>query len=50
MNLEDLCHEVISLSNEVAQFIQREKIKVTDIELKSKNSLVTYVDKTAKKK
>lgn len=49
MNLEDLCHQVISISNEVAQFIQREKIKVADVEIKSKNSLVTYVDKTAEK-
>ena len=50
MNLEHLCQDVISLSTEVAKFIRDENIKASDVEIKSKNSLVTYVDKMAEKK
>lgn len=50
MNLEQLCQEVISLSTEVGNFIRDENIKASDVEIKSKNSLVTYVDKTAEKR
>ena len=50
MNLEIICNQVISLSRSVGQFIQAETIKISDVETKSKNSLVTYVDKTAEQK
>jgi myo-inositol-1(or 4)-monophosphatase len=50
MNLEHLCQDVISLSKEVGQFIRDENINTSDVEIKSKNSLVTYVDKTAEKR
>lgn len=49
MNLEHLCKEVNSLAKEVGAFIKLQKITIDDIETKSKNSLVTYVDKTAEK-
>lgn len=49
MNLEVLCHQVNQLSKEVGTFIKSQQIAVTDVETKSKNSLVTYVDKTAEK-
>jgi myo-inositol-1(or 4)-monophosphatase len=47
IDLEKLCKEVNSLTREVGAFIKLQKITVDDIETKSKNSLVTYVDKTA---
>ncbi len=49
MNLEELCKQVIELSKSVGDFIKAETIKLSDIEIKSKNSLVTYVDKQAEK-
>ncbi len=49
MNLEELCKQVVDLSKSVGDFIKAETIKLTDIEIKSKNSLVTYVDKQAEK-
>ena len=52
LDLEVLCQDVIELSREVGIFIKMEESKVSakDIEEKSLNSLVSYVDKTAEKK
>lgn len=52
LNLEMLCHDVVELAREVGIFIKVEenKVKNKDIELKSLNSLVSYVDKTAEEK
>ena len=51
MDLSLLCEEVVRLSLQVGEFILEEKSKVSteDIELKSLNSLVSYVDKNAEK-
>lgn len=49
VDLEHLCKEVNSLAREVGAFIKLQKIGTADIEIKSKNSLVTYVDKNAEK-
>lgn len=52
MELKHLIENICSISKEVGIFIKDEcaKINVGDIETKSQNSLVTYVDKTAEKK
>ena len=52
ISLDLLCHDVVELSREVGLFIKMEEHKVAqaDIETKSKNSLVSYVDKTAEEK
>lgn len=50
MNLETVCTEVNALAKEVGAYIQSQKIAVSDVETKSKNSLVTFVDKTAEQK
>ena len=50
MNLETICQQVNSIAKEVGVFIKKQQISVTDVETKSKNSLVTFVDKTAEKK
>ena len=44
-----ICEEMIPLIRNVGEFIagEMEKVGKTDIEIKSQNSLVTYVDKTA---
>lgn len=49
MDLEKICEEVNLLSKKVGAFIKAQKISLNDIEIKAKNSLVTYVDKTAEK-
>lgn len=51
MMLEALCHNVVELAREVGLFIKIEESKVSllDIEEKSLNSLVSYVDQTAEK-
>ena len=51
LNIEELCYDVIELAREVGIFIKIEERKVQqkDIEEKSLNSLVSYVDKTAEK-
>ncbi len=49
MNLEIICHKVNQLSKEVGEFIRNQRISIKDVETKSKNSLVTFVDKTAEK-
>lgn len=50
-DLQYICNEVCTLSKEVGNFIRNEQKKITtsEIETKSQNSLVTYVDKTAEK-
>ena len=50
--LDVLCHDVVELVREVGLFIKIEENKVaaSDIEEKSLNSLVSYVDKTAEQK
>lgn len=50
--LQSLCESTREIVTEVANFIRREAGKVTaqEIETKSKNSLVSYVDKTAEEK
>ncbi|MCB0381598.1 MAG: inositol monophosphatase, partial [Flavobacteriales bacterium] len=50
MNLETVCTEVNALAKEVGAYIQSQKIALSDVETKSKNSLVTFVDKTAEQK
>ena len=52
ISLELLCHDVVELCREVGIFIKMEEHKVyqEDIKTKSKNSLVSYVDKTAEKR
>ena len=52
LDLKALCIEVCDLSREVGAFIKQEVSRVSsqDIETKSLNSLVSYVDKTAEEK
>lgn len=52
LNLELLCSNVCELSREVGAFIKQEvsKVENQDIETKSLNSLVSYVDQTAEEK
>jgi len=51
IDYEDICNNVIAVSKKTGNFIRNEKNKITseNIEIKSLNSLVTYVDKTAEK-
>lgn len=51
MNLEKLTHEVCEIAKITGQFLLEENKKISekDVETKSKNSLVTYVDKNAEK-
>lgn len=50
-NLQTLCQEVCTLSKEVGLFIKSERNKFSSdkIEIKGKNDLVSYVDKTSEK-
>lgn len=51
MDLEALCDQVVSLSKEVGAFIRKERKNTSiDIETKSLNSLVTYVDKESERR
>jgi len=50
MNLKDLCSSLVELSESVGKFLQEEASKSIDIELKSLNNLVSYVDKEAEKR
>ncbi len=52
MDLKALCFDVIEIAREVGIYIkmQESQLKQKDIETKSLNSLVSYVDKTAEKK
>lgn len=49
MQLKELCQQCLPIINEVGAFIRKELGSVTNqaIETKSRNSLVSYVDKTA---
>ncbi|NVK28659.1 MAG: inositol monophosphatase, partial [Flavobacteriia bacterium] len=49
MELSKVCTQTIHLVREVGTFIRKEQRKVasSDVELKSLNSLVSYVDKEA---
>lgn len=49
LNLRDLCLDVVELSRQVGINIKIEekKVNTSDIEIKSRNSLVSYVDKNA---
>ena len=49
LNLRDLCLDVVELSRHVGINIKIEekKVNTSDIEIKSRNSLVSYVDKNA---
>lgn len=51
MELDKLCQDVVHLSREVGAYLRREQVKIGagDIETKSLNSLVSYVDKSAEK-
>ncbi len=51
INLEQICKETILVAKEAGKFIaqERKKFKISDIEVKSRNSLVSYVDKTSEK-
>ncbi len=51
IDYENICKQVIEISKTAGNFIRNEKGKITagNIETKSLNSLVTYVDKTAEK-
>jgi len=51
MNLKLITHQVVTLSKEVGEFINKEseRFKETDIEEKGLHDLVTYVDKQAEK-
>lgn len=52
MELSKVCTQTIHLVREVGMFIRKEQKKVaaSDVELKSLNSLVSYVDKEAEKR
>lgn len=52
MNIQSVCADTVHLVREVGAFIRREqqKVSTSDIELKSLNSLVSYVDKEAEKR
>ena len=49
MNLEQITKGVIHISEEIGSFLQRQKLQSEDIESKSLNNLVSYVDKQAEK-
>ena len=52
MDLKQLRDKVSNLAKEVADFISEEskEFKLSHVELKGKNDLVTYVDKESEKK
>ena len=47
MNLEDIVKEVITISEEVGTFLLSQDLQPEDVEHKSLNSLVSFVDKQA---
>jgi myo-inositol-1(or 4)-monophosphatase len=49
MQLENITHQIIQISNEVAKFIKEQsgKLKTSDIIEKGQHDLVSFVDKTA---
>lgn len=52
MDLAKTCDQTVHLAREVGAFLRKEqaKVKAADVEVKSLNSLVSYVDKEAEKK
>jgi len=52
IDLQMLCHKVVELSKEVGSFIKNERLKFSSdkIEIKGKNDLVSYVDKTSEER
>lgn len=50
MDLENICTQVNDLAKEVGTFIKSQVISSSDVEVKSRNSLVTFVDKTSEEK
>lgn len=52
MELKQLTEQVCSIAKQVGDFIkiESEKFNIGDIKIKSKNSLVTYVDKESERK
>lgn len=50
MNLKEICSSLVELSEAVGRFLQEEASKSINIELKSLNNLVSYVDKEAEKR
>jgi len=52
MDYKSLCYQVVDLSKEVGKFIKEQRSTFTSdqVEVKSKNSLVSYVDKEAEKR
>jgi len=49
MNLDHLLNQTTEIVLEAGDYIKKAKINQSDIEIKSLNSLVTYVDKTSEK-
>lgn len=49
MNYEEMCKKVIKIAQNAENFISSQRIIASDIEEKSKNSLVTFVDKQTEK-
>jgi len=49
MNYKNICTEVVEIAKQAGKFISEQRISSSDIEEKSKNSLVTFVDKQAEK-
>jgi myo-inositol-1(or 4)-monophosphatase len=49
MELKQLCEEVIEISREVAHWISQQRVTAGEIESKSLNSLVSFVDKGAER-
>lgn len=52
MDYKNICEQAVGVIKEVGEFILREAelFSLTDVETKSKNSFVTYVDKNAEEK
>jgi myo-inositol-1(or 4)-monophosphatase len=50
-NLEDICMQVVEMSQQVGEYLMEEKDRLSskDVESKGKHNYVTYVDKTAEK-
>lgn len=49
--LEDICFQVVELSQRVGLYLmdEKDKLNTKDVEIKGKHNYVTYVDKTAEK-
>ncbi|MCL4815675.1 MAG: inositol monophosphatase [Flavobacteriales bacterium] len=49
MNYEEMCKKVVEIAQRAGNFISSQRVIASDIEEKSKNSLVTFVDKQTEK-